>query len=372
LEVCKLKDNTLQSYDEVMNDSSRRNKMSDDFENLCLFINDNCKKRTSQTSSSVAFNKKSMFKAFNKKMTLKETHPKRSVEKYKGRVVIINGLPECLKIFSPKKIEMLIDFNQVISQVLETQGSGLLVFIFSDNRERNKNFLNKIFNSTILESPDDVVKRMELNPVTSANITKILRKAVNDNGISLTNDAIDDIVKNSSQDVNNALLTLQLYSAGKMGNESSSSSRKSKRKKTGSKRTNELLASQIYTEDEFFKSETNNSSKRMKTSVKGKHNDNSKVISEEVKANSKDFGLSIFHALGKFLYNKRIDPNTKEARIMTSQELSVVPKPKSYIHHEHILNQVQTENNTFSLFLQENMYSFFNDIDDVVKVLDVY
>jgi len=267
---------------------------------------------------------------------------------------------------------MLIDFNQVISQVLETQGSGLLVFIFSDNRERNKNFLNKIFNSTILESPDDVVKRMELNPVTSANITKILRKAVNDNGISLTNDAIDDIVKNSSQDVNNALLTLQLYSAGKMGNESSSSSRKAKRKKTGSKRTNELLASQIYTEDEFFKSETNNSSKRMKTSVKGKHNDNSKVISEEVKANSKDFGLSIFHALGKFLYNKRIDPNTKEARIMTSQELSVVPKPKSYINHEHILNQVQTENNTFSLFLQENMYSFFNDIDDVVKVLDVY
>jgi len=30
--------------------------------------------------------------------------------------------------------------------------------------------------------------------------------------------------------------------------------------------------------------------------------------------NNKDNNLSIFHAIGKFLYNKRIDNTTKEAR----------------------------------------------------------
>lgn len=92
---------------------------------------------------------------------------------------------------------------------------------------------------------------------------------------------------------------------------------------------------------------------------------------KELKLN-KDYGLSIFHALGKFLYNKRIDPRTKKERVMTSKELRVSPKPKSYIKHEEVLNKVQTENHIFSLYLQENTYDMFNDIEDLSKVLEVY
>lgn len=36
------------------------------------------------------------------------------------------------------------------------------------------------------------------------------------------------------------------------------------------------------------------------------------------------------------------------------------------------MDQAPTENSTFSLFLQENMYEFFKDITDVAKVLQVY
>lgn len=45
---------------------------------------------------------------------------------------------------------------------------------------------------------------------------------------------------------------------------------------------------------------------------------------------SKDFGLLIFHALGKFLYNKRIDVRTKEICYMTADQLQCIPKPKFY------------------------------------------
>jgi hypothetical protein len=45
---------------------------------------------------------------------------------------------------------------------------------------------------------------------------------------------------------------------------------------------------------------------------------------------SKDYGLQIFHALGKFLYNKRIDKCTKKEIQMTAEQLLSIPKPKFY------------------------------------------
>lgn len=87
---------------------------------------------------------------------------------------------------------------------------------------------------------------------------------------------------------------------------------------------------------------------------------------------SKDFGLLIFHALGKFLYNKRIDVRTKEVGYMTADQLQCIPKPKFYWNHQEILNKVDTESHTLSLFLEENMYDFFKNIEDMANVLDVY
>eukprot|EP00356_Strombidium_inclinatum_P012586 CAMPEP_0170487526 /NCGR_PEP_ID=MMETSP0208-20121228/6328_1 /TAXON_ID=197538 /ORGANISM="Strombidium inclinatum, Strain S3" /LENGTH=78 /DNA_ID=CAMNT_0010761843 /DNA_START=129 /DNA_END=365 /DNA_ORIENTATION=+ len=55
--------------------------------------------------------------------------------------------------------------------------------------------------------------------------------------------------------------------------------------------------------------------------------------------NSRDNSLSIFHALGKFLYNKRIDPKTKDARQMSFKDMSAfAKKPKFYEDHGKLLH----------------------------------
>jgi len=54
--------------------------------------------------------------------------------------------------------------------------------------------------------------------------------------------------------------------------------------------------------------------------------------------NSRDNSLSIFHAIGKFLYNKRIDPKTGDKRQMAYKELhSFKTKPKFYENHQKLL-----------------------------------
>jgi hypothetical protein len=119
--------------------------------------------------------------------------------------------------------------------------------------------------------------------------------------------------------------------------------------------------------DNFFDSDIEDKNVKNK---KGKAQ--KKANSKDEVQNTKDFGLQIFHALGKMLYNKRIDPKTGKTRAMTTEELKKKPQPKLYFKHEDILNQVQTEDTTFSLFLHENLIDFAGDIEDVAKILEVY
>lgn len=90
----------------------------------------------------------------------------------------------------------------------------------------------------------------------------------------------------------------------------------------------------------------------------------------------KDNNITIFHAIGKFLYNKRIDPKTKEARQMTSDELldrgPRGKKPKFYEKHAEILANTLLEDHVLSLYLHENMLNHYNEIDDVSACLDIY
>lgn len=112
---------------------------------------------------------------------------------------------------------MLLDFNNLLSDIIEKDRTSLLVFTFSDSKERNKKFLSKIFNSSILNNPS--LKRLELNPITDANITKILKFVISDRGIQMDTDRIEDIVKSSNRDLRNALQTLQFYSSNNNSNE---------------------------------------------------------------------------------------------------------------------------------------------------------
>lgn len=266
---------------------------------------------------------------------------------------------------------MLADFNNLLTNIIEKDHTSLLVFTFTDSKERNKKFLSKIFNTSILNNAS--VKRLELNPITDANITKILKHVISDRGIKLSADRLEDIVKSSNRDLRNALQTLQFYSSNNNSNEHSLLQHSGRRHNPGPRNRKHCDESntQLMNEESFFgpdkaaSSFSNGHGNRRSSSGKNENADSNLTT-------NKDYGLSIFHALGKFLYNKRIDPRTKEPRVMKSTELSVVPKPESYINHAQIMSQVQTESKTFSLFLQENMYSFFNDVDDIAKALEVY
>ena len=56
----------------------------------------------------------------------------------------------------------------------------------------------------------------------------------------------------------------------------------------------------------------------------------------------KDYQLAIFHSLGKFLYNKRIEPgnNSKDAlpKQLPYKLMKKTPRPKLYFKHQEVLD----------------------------------
>lgn len=57
---------------------------------------------------------------------------------------------------------------------------------------------------------------------------------------------------------------------------------------------------------------------------------------------SRDNNIYIFRAIGKFLYNKRLD-GKNEPRTMTFKELSRKPKPQFYMDHSKIIQSTMLE-----------------------------
>jgi hypothetical protein len=77
--------------------------------------------------------------------------------------------------------------------------------------------------------------------------------------------------------------------------------------------------------------------------------------------------------MGKFLYNKRWDNKLKEARQMSSKQMrKFKTKPPFYENHGKLLNQSLFEPQTISLYLHENMLTFFDSVEDIANCWDVY
>ena len=76
--------------------------------------------------------------------------------------------------------------------------------------------------------------------------------------------------------------------------------------------------------------------------------------------------------MGKFLYNKRLDPKTHEPRQMTLKELSHKQKPRFYEKHSELIGQSLLEPSVISLYLHENMLNFFNDVEDIANCWSIY
>ena len=86
----------------------------------------------------------------------------------------------------------------------------------------------------------------------------------------------------------------------------------------------------------------------------------------------KDNPFTIFHALGKFLYNKRVHPKTGKVEQLPYELMRKSSKPQLYFKHKDILNQIQIDKPSFCLYLHENMLDFFTDVDELADCLDAY
>ena len=70
---------------------------------------------------------------------------KKEIE-FERKMLIINGIPECLKVFSKQKLILLKDFNSVLERVVDNpQSTPLIVFTLCDSHERSPAFLSRIF-----------------------------------------------------------------------------------------------------------------------------------------------------------------------------------------------------------------------------------
>ena len=102
---------------------------------------------------------------------------------------MFNGVPECLKIWSPKKTQLLKDFNDQVEQFIEESSRlklkpPLIIFTFSDPNEITKPFLNKLFSRRIMQDHQTTgfVKILQLNPPTDKEIEKVLHQIINREG----------------------------------------------------------------------------------------------------------------------------------------------------------------------------------------------
>lgn len=165
-----------------------------------------------------------MFKEFRTmsiKNSKKKSHRKSiaNIETTNGKVLVINGIPDCLKVYSVKKFGMIQDLNDKLASIINDKNTNLIVFLFNASRERNKTFLSKIFNESILNNRESV-KVMKMNEITENNIKKTIQNIIQDNGIKIQFGRIDEIVRNCNKDLLNAIQTLQFYAAGNSGVES--------------------------------------------------------------------------------------------------------------------------------------------------------
>ena len=109
----------------------------------------------------------------------------------------------------------------------------------------------------------------------------------------------------------------------------------------------------------------------MKDSESAKKSKNSGLAKKEKSLHTKDLQLSIFHALGKFLYNKRVHPKTgKVEQLPYKMMVNPNTRPAKYFKPQEVLDQSMLEPSYFTLYLHQNMPQFFGDIGDLADALD--
>ncbi len=89
---------------------------------------------------------------------------------------------------------------------------------------------------------------------------------------------------------------------------------------------------------------------------------------EEDQSRQKDNQFTIFHTIGKFMYNKRLDDQSREPRQFSPEEFAQ-SDPPFYFDPFKLIVQVNCPKDIFCLFLQENYVEFYGEsaIEDVAR-----
>lgn len=191
---------------------------------------------------------------------------------------------------------------------------------------------------------------ISFNPVTTSAILKFLRRVVTCERCELSQEVLSAVAESCEGDVRSALSCLHFLCIG------------SKQNGTGS------LGPGI--------SVKKMKNKRKVRTVDGADKHNLNMIPGV--SVGRDCSLAVFHALGKFLYNKRLPENTAAADGREDVFCGLLQQyarlPLDMEEPETILARASMDSGTVLAFLQENMVDFIHDeaIDDVAQVMDYF
>jgi len=212
-----------------------------------------------------------------------------------GKVYIIEYLPE----WAISKDSLLrIKFQKKLKEILEDKrGSTKYVLMSNNPNEHTEYYMQRVFGKEITRRA--YFKEIKFNPVTEKALLTKLKEICNLEGYEVDASVLEGIIKSSNQDVRNSLLTLQMHFVTLRSKMNSS---KNKRKKYDSA---DILINETQNFDKF----------------------------------AKDSLLGIFHAVGKFMYNKRIDPDDP-TKIRQFDEYIMRSKnpPKLYFSPEEVID----------------------------------
>ncbi|EFA80967.1 hypothetical protein PPL_06202 [Heterostelium album PN500] len=193
-----------------------------------------------------------------------------------------------------------------------------LIFIYSDSSVANTN-LSKIFDYQLQNN--SLTQHISFNPIAPVTLFKYLKDISITEGFNIEDDQIESIRLESGGDIRASINSLEFHCIGKVR--------------------------QVIVKPKKSKRATNTT----KTTTSTPKN--------------RDQSISLFHSLGKVLYNKRIPDTLPKDEWYRDEYLreKMESNPEQSFENSHV------DGNMFTMFLQENFLSFYSDIEEISDTL---
>ncbi|GAQ81645.1 Checkpoint RAD17-RFC complex RAD17/RAD24 component [Klebsormidium nitens] len=206
--------------------------------------------------------------------------------------------------------------------------------------------------------------RISFNDITKANICKVLRRVANEERYDPPEEDLAAIAEESGGDLRQALATLQFHCLGQ--SQSAKPVKKAKKKKAAAKRGKKGA---LEDSEDVGQNGTQASVVEDDLGVPDSQAENRPEL------RGRDSGLSLFRALGKFLYNKRVDADVS-GQVSANGDVSGDQALREELRRrpmasaqppEATLARAHLDGPAVTAFLHENVLHFVDDdaIDDV-------